>query len=207
MDAKGKIKESKAVYSSLRSEILLIEEMQRNVFLYMNSIFAVLYTLGVQFGHIFFLMTFIVLIPFQSKINYYSWAIRKMSIYIRVFFEETSDNIHWESFQTYPAFVRTAKYRANSIWGFFIRFSTALLGSLASISFIVMQINNFDASTGLSEAIIGGILILFAVVLAVLVWMITKGSSKEMDIELFDIIDHYKRDLESGHTPKEFRVK
>ena len=54
MDAKGKIKESKAVYSSLRSEILLIEEMQRNVFLYMNSIFAVLYTLGVQFGHIFF---------------------------------------------------------------------------------------------------------------------------------------------------------
>ena len=153
MDAKGMIKESKAVYSSLRSEILLIEEMQRNVFLYMNSIFAVLYTLGVQFGHIFFLMTFIVLIPFQSKINYYSWAIRKMSIYIRVFFEETSDNIHWESFQTYPAFVRTAKYRANSIWGFFIRFSTALLGSLASkmcirdrIFLLVMIFNTISIS-------------------------------------------------------------
>lgn len=64
MVSKKIIQENKLVYSSLRSEILLIEEMQRNMYLYMYSIFAVLYALGVQFGQIFYLVTFIVLIPF-----------------------------------------------------------------------------------------------------------------------------------------------
>ena len=206
METKEKIKESTLVYSSLRSEILLVEEMQRNIYLYMHSIFAVLYALGVQFSHIFFLVTYIVLIPFQCKINYYSWSITKMSVYIRVFFEETNDNMHWESFQTYPEYFRDFKHKNNSIWGFISRANTALLGILASISFVCIEIQNFNNSTNSSESIISGALIFVAVVLAILAWFITKQSFKRTDIELFSIIDHYKNDLESGHNPKDFRL-
>lgn len=207
MKTKKKIKESPLVYSSLRSEILLVEEMQRNMYLYMHSIFAALYALGVQFSHIFFLVTYIVLIPFQSKINYYAWTITKMSVYIRVFFEETNNDMHWETFQTYPKHFREFKHNNNSIWGFFSRANTALLGILASISFVIIEVKNYNNSTNSSESIISGTLIFVAIALAVLAGFITKQSFRRTDGETFRIIDDYKSDLEAGHNPKDFRLE
>ena len=201
-----RIKESELVYSSLRSEILLVEEMQRNMYLYMYSIFAVLYVLGVQFGHIFFLITFVVLIPFQSKINFYSWSITKMSVYIRVFFEETGNTIHWESFQTYPKHLQLYGHKNNSVWGFVSRVNTALLGILAAASFIIEEVKNFVHVSSKSEVIISILLIVLSIILAIWAWIITKQSFARTDIETFEIIDQYKRDLESGHTVKEYRL-
>ncbi len=49
-------------------------------------------------SHYLFLVTYIILIPFQSQIQRYKWSIKRMSAYIRVFFEYDGENIHWESF-------------------------------------------------------------------------------------------------------------
>lgn len=133
---KRRIHENMAVYSTLRDEIIAIQEMQRNMYLYMHTLFAALYAVGVQFGYMFFLLAFIVILPFQSKINAYSWSITRLSIYIRVFFEETRNDIHWESFQTYPQFMDTAQTKKMSPTGWIGNNSTLILGVLAWGSFI-----------------------------------------------------------------------
>lgn len=208
------IHENELVYSTLRNELIVIEEMQRNMYIYMYSIFAVLYAVGVQFGNIFFLLTYIVLIPFQCKIDLYNWSITKMSIYIRVFFEEKRNDIHWESLQTYPLLMREEKYKKGTIAGILSQYDTALLGCLAMISFIVMELkklfsyseNTIIISCSKESLIISCCLIIISVVLAFYTIVITKQSFPKKDIEAFNIIERYKNDLESGHLPSEYRI-
>jgi len=209
------IQESELVYSALRNELILIEEMQRNMYIYMYSIYAVLYAVGVQFGNIFFLLTYIVLIPFQSKIDLYNWSITKMSIYIRVFFEEKRNDIHWESLQTYPLLIRAEKHKKNTLAGIFSRYDAALLGCLATISFIFIEIkkffsfnaNSITISCSKDSLIISCFFIILSIVLAFYTIIITKQSFPKKDNEAFDIIERYKNDLESGHLPIEYRIK
>lgn len=45
------MKESKEEYTSLRNEIIIFEEVQRNVWLYMYVIFSTLFVLGLQWSY------------------------------------------------------------------------------------------------------------------------------------------------------------
>ncbi len=65
-----------------------MEEMQRNVWIYMYVLFCTLFVLGLEWSRYLFLVSYIVLIPFQCVINDYQWSISKMSTYIRIFFEK-----------------------------------------------------------------------------------------------------------------------
>lgn len=79
------MKERIEVYETIRNELIVIEELQRNVWIYMYVLFCTLFVLGLEWSHFLFLVSYIVLIPFQCVINDYQWSISKMSIYIRVF--------------------------------------------------------------------------------------------------------------------------
>lgn len=94
------MKERIEVYESLRSEIITMEELQRNVWIYMYVLFCTLFVLGLQWSNNLFLVTYIILIPFQCVINEYKWSIAKMSTYIRIFFENENKKISWESLHT-----------------------------------------------------------------------------------------------------------
>lgn len=177
------------------------------MYLYMYSVFAALYVFGMQAdgNHAVCLATYIVLIPLQGKIGYYSWSLTKMSIYIRVFFEEENNNMHWESLQGYPLHNQIVQCKNNTIWGFFNQRSTTLLGVLASTSFVALEVKGFHSDMILSEMIISGLWIFLAIILCVLNWWITKKSFERTDNEVFDLISHYRSDLESGYTVKNFR--
>lgn len=87
--AKGiRMKESKHEYESLRNEIIALEEIQRNVWLYMYVTFCSLFVLGLQWSHYLFLVTYVVIIPFQCVYNDYWWSISKIATYIRVFLKK-----------------------------------------------------------------------------------------------------------------------
>lgn len=82
------MKKNMSEYESIRCEFISMEEQQRNVWIYMYVLFAALFVLGLEFNHYLFLVTYIILIPFQIVINRYNWSISKMSTYIRIFYEE-----------------------------------------------------------------------------------------------------------------------
>ena len=98
------MKESKEEYTSLRNEIIIFEEVQRNVWLYMYVIFSTLFVLGLQWSYYLFLVAYVVIIPFQCVYNDYWWSISKISTYIRIFYEEENKNMNWESFHVHPIF-------------------------------------------------------------------------------------------------------
>ena len=83
------------VYESIRNEIVTMEGLQRNVWIYMYVLFCTLFVLGLQWSHYLFLVSYIILIPFQYVINDYRWSISKMSTYIRIFFEKDNKDISW----------------------------------------------------------------------------------------------------------------
>ena len=79
-------------YESIRNEIISMEEQQRNVWIHMYVLFITLFVLGIELSYHLFLVTYVVLIPFQVVINRYKWSISKMSTYIRLFYEKDEKN-------------------------------------------------------------------------------------------------------------------
>lgn len=122
-----------------------------------------------------------------------------------MFFEENRNDIHWESFQTYPYYKNCERKKKNSVWGFISNASTALLGSLSSLSFIFEEVKYLSTISDISAIIMNYVLIIISIILSILTWIITKHSSTNHDNKMFEIIDKYKSELENGHTPEEYR--
>lgn len=92
--------ENIAVYESLRNEIIATQETRANLVVYMYTVFAALFALGVEQSKVFFVIASFIVISFQSRINRCKYTIARISAYIKVFFEEERDDIHWESSHT-----------------------------------------------------------------------------------------------------------
>lgn len=122
-------------YISLRNEIISLEEQQRNVWIYMYVIFCTLFVLGLERSHYLFLVTYIVLIPFQCVINNFLWSIHKLSIYIRVFYESNNENLNWETFHQYYPYVNYSKEKSKSINDIIMISGATHLGLLATAFF------------------------------------------------------------------------
>lgn len=88
------IQENMVVYESLKNSALHCEDGIRNARLQMYTVYFVMLPFSFAY-HGIFLVTFIVLIAFQTIINTEKIAIERISSYIRVFFEEKRDDIHW----------------------------------------------------------------------------------------------------------------
>lgn len=85
-------------FDGLRNELISLEEQQRNVWIYMYILFTTIFVLGMELKNYYlFLVTYVILIPFQIVINRYAWNIRKISLYIKVFYENDIKELNWES--------------------------------------------------------------------------------------------------------------
>lgn len=111
------ISENMQEYESLRNELITMEELQRNVWIYMYVLFCTLFVLGLQWSYYFYLVTYIVLIPFQCVINDFHWSISKISTYIRIFFENERKDMNWENLHVYDSYQEYHKKKNNSLVG------------------------------------------------------------------------------------------
>lgn len=186
------------VYQTIRDEIIAMEELRRNVWIYMYILFCTLFALGLEWSNYFFLVTYIVLIPFQCMINDYQWAISKMSIYIRIFFENANKGINWESLHVYDKYKDYYKQKKKSVIGI-IRISGAShLGFLATVFYCGYTLRDLYVDNNFVLDIGNIFLIILSIILFVILVLINKDYYKDYDAELEKIMKKYKEEIEMG---------
>lgn len=146
-----KAKENLYEYSALRSEILTIEQNRVTCRMYMYTVFFAVFSFALRYRSLF-LVALTVLLVFQSFLNFDLWMMRKVSIYITLFFEKERNDIHWESMQDSPQYTDLDKSFHSLHAQFSVWISDHAAGMLALIT------TCFDLYFIFSEIIdIGGI--------------------------------------------------
>ena len=132
--------ENIAEYSALRDSIIQCEGSIKNDTIYMYVIYFALIVLGFEHSWML-LVSFVVLIIFQTHINEDRIAIEKVSAFIRVFFENQREDIHWETLnkdlngmEFYNKHIRNLGWYINKAGSSF----------LALVSFATLTINLFQ---------------------------------------------------------------
>ncbi len=156
-------------YESLRNEIIMLEEVQRNLWIYMYVIFCSLFVLGLQWSHYLFLVTYIVLMPFQCVFNDLWWSISRMSIYIQIFFEEECEDMNWETFQRSDIYTYYSERKNKKIIEIIRRTGSIHLGVLSTGFFSGYIIKNSYQNNVLSFHIIDFLLILLSIFLLIFI--------------------------------------
>lgn len=188
-------KESIQEYESLRNEIISLHEIQRNIWINMYILFCTLFVLGLQWSHYLFLVTYIILIPFQCVINDFRWTIFRIATYIRVFFEEENKGLNWETLQVHSAYQEYYKNRNNSLDGL-IRVSGAVhLGFLSTGFFCGCTLisNYYNGKFSLNGLDI--FLMLLSVFVLSVVCVVNGNYYKRYDDKLEKIIRQYKNEV------------
>lgn len=138
------MKENIIVYEALRNHILHFQSAIMNETICMYTVYITLFSLGFAYRWLF-LVSFIVLLVFQSMINCHLWEVRKATIYIEVFFEKKRDDIHWELLHrdsTYQSVVVKSKIR--SIDWYIRKNGASLLAILSFVSILSISIYNVN---------------------------------------------------------------
>ena len=130
--------ENMAVYETLRSHIISCENRISNERISMYVVYFALLAFAVNYSWLI-LVSFLVLIVFQTLINMDRILISKASIYIKEFFEKGS-NIHWETWHSDKYFKIYRKNYKNIAW--WINEIAASL--LAFVSFAALLITSFQ---------------------------------------------------------------
>lgn len=141
--------ENIAVYESLRNEIIATQGVRANMIVYMYTVYIALFALGVERGRVFFVISYVILISFQAKINRCKYTIARISTYIRVFFEEERDDMHWETTNTVGKRPASKLKADNEFISFLSGMSTVQLGIISFICFCVSVVLNYDEKVGL----------------------------------------------------------
>lgn len=188
------MKEKIEVYETIRNEIISIQELQRNVWIYMYVLFGTLFVLGLEWSNYLFLVAYVILIPFQCVINDYQWSISKMSTYIRIFFEEVDEQIGWESLHIFPNYKEYYKNKSRSIRGI-IRISGAVhLGFLATLFYCYDVLCQSYKNGIFALGFIDIIWIVVSLICFILLILINKDYYYNYDIELEKVIRKYKEE-------------
>lgn len=188
------MKEKMEVYETIRNEIISIQELQRNVWIYMYVLFGTLFVLGLQWSKYLFLVSYVILIPFQCIINDYRWSISKMSTYIRVFFEEEDKEIGWESLHIYSKYKEYYRNKRKRISGI-IRISGAVhLGFLSTFFFCWNILQNSYANEVFKIGIIDLIWIVISIILFMILILVNKDYYHDYDQELEEVMRKYKKE-------------
>lgn len=182
-------------YASIRSEIISMEEQQRNVWIHMYVLFITIFVLGLELSYHLFLVTYIVLIPFQIVINRYCWSIAKMSAFIRLFYEQDDTNLNWESMHTYIEYKYYYKGLNSSLTGKIRYTGVAQLGFLATVFYIGYSVCNVSNRSQIMLNSLDLILIIISVCLFFLTVMLNKEYRKNYVEDLENVIQKYKDNL------------
>lgn len=188
------MKEKMEVYETIRNEIISIQELQRNVWIYMYVLFGTLFVLGLEWSNYLFLVSYVILMPFQCLINDYQWSISKMSTYIRIFFEEEDKEIGWESLHIYSGYKEYYRNKSKSIRGI-IRISGAVhLGFLSTFFYCWNILHNSFVNKIYMIGVVELIWIIISVILFAALIMINKDFYHDYDNELEKVMRKYKEE-------------
>lgn len=189
-----KMKEKMEVYETIRNEIISIQELQRNMWIYMYVLFGTLFVLGLEWSNYLFLVSYVILIPFQCIINDYQWSISKMSTYIRIFFEEQDRNMGWESLHIYSRYKEYFMNRSKSIGGI-IRISGAVhLGGLSTFFYCWDILQKSYINGIFTIGIMDLVWIVIAIVLFTILILVNKDFYHDYDSELEEVMRKYKEE-------------
>jgi len=184
--------------NNLRNEIISKQEQKRNVWLHMYILFISLFVLGLEISHYLFLLTFVILIPYQEVINNMEWNVSRISAYIRAFYEEDYPDLNWETMNThYSAYLEYLKKQVRGVSGFIRNAGSIHLGFLATAFFIGRLLKeNFIANDGvfILEPI-DILLILFSIGLFFVTVLINLDSRTNHKPDLEPIIKGYKEEV------------
>lgn len=153
-------------FNNLRNEIISKQEQKRNVWLHMYILFISLFVLGLEISYYLFLLTFVILIPYQEVINNMEWNVSRISAYIRTFYERDNADLNWETMNThYPPYLNYLGTRVKGLSGFVRNAGSIHLGFLAAAFFIGCLLReNFLSNGGvLALNVIDIFLILFSI--------------------------------------------
>lgn len=184
------------VYESIRNEIVTMEGLQRNVWIYMYVLFCTLFVLGLQWSHYLFLVSYIILIPFQYVINDYRWSISKMSTYIRIFFEKDNKDISWESLHVSECYKEYDRRKRKSIKSIVGMSGAVHLGILATGFYCGYTLNNSYINNKFILGFGNIVLIILSIILLMILITINREYYKNYDIELENIMRKYKKEKE-----------
>lgn len=188
------MKEKMEVYEAIRNELIVVEEMQRNVWIYMYVLFCTLFVLGLEWSYFLFLVSYVILIPFQCVINDYQWSIAKMSTYIRIFFEKEDKEIGWESLHTYSGYKKYYRNKSKSIRGI-IRISGAVhLGFLSTFFYCWNILQKSYVNGAFTIGIVELIWVVISIILFIILILVNKDFYHDYDNELEDVMKKYKEE-------------
>ncbi len=112
--------ENMAVYEALRNEIVSTQGMRTTLIVYMYTVYFTIVTFGtITSGEtginnrIPYVVSLLVLIFFQSKIQRCAYTIARISAYIIVFFETDRKDIHWETVNCNRGVAKKAKNKIS----------------------------------------------------------------------------------------------
>ena len=183
-----KIGENPAVYESLRNGIIATQGTRANYIVYMYSVYAIIFGIGVERSSIYFVVALIILISFQAKINRCKYTISRISAFIRVFFEEKQNDIHWEEANIHESTSEFKKKMDSKLSSVLSGTSSLQLGLLSLFSYTTKTAYNWFASkytwsSHKYEVIIEVALIIFSIAGVVVLYLL----NGEFDVDKDDI--------------------
>lgn len=203
MKVGAKMQSELAELNNLRNEIISDQQQKRNVWLHMYILFVSLFVIGLEVSHYTFLLTFVILIPYQEVINNMDWNVSRISAYIRIFYESKDPNLNWETMNTkYIPYRRYFDKRIKGVTGFIRNAGSIHLGFMATAFFIGQHlIENYTANGGaISFNIIDTLLLILSVVLFFVTILINHDGKKDYKLEIEPIIEGYKREVTSRNA-------
>lgn len=140
------MRENLLVYEALRENILHKEDSITTSIIYMYVTYFALLAIGFVWNHWISLISFIDLIVFQSMINSNQWAVLKSSYYIKIFFENERNDIHWETLHGDKRYKLVYDEVNRNVGWYFCKYGSSFLSviSFLAILFSNMQICAWD---------------------------------------------------------------
>lgn len=181
--------------NNIRNELVADQEQRRNVWINMYVLYAALFVLGIQVSYYLFLVTYLIILPFQATINNLVWNVSRLSAYIRVFYEEEDESLNWETMNAnYDIYTKYLKKMEGRLSAWIRNTSAAQLGGMSTIFFIVMLIYDKHLS---GIEVFDIFLIIASVLLFLISLKLSVDYNKSYKAELESITRQYKNYLES----------
>lgn len=139
------IEENMAVYEALKNTALHCEDGIRNARIYMYTIYFTLLSLGFTYRWMF-LVSFFVLIAFQTMINMDRVAVERVSSFIRIFFESKRNDMHWSLLNKDEDHLAAYRTQYQNI-GWYINYAGAsLLSVLSLLAMLITYLHDYNIS-------------------------------------------------------------
>lgn len=183
------LNENLHLYDSLRNEITTMESIQMNLWIAIYASYLTLFILAIELSHYILLLTFVILIPFQSQLLRYRWSIIRMSEYVKLFFELDRGDMHWELFHESEELVQyNLKFNKKlaSILSYTVTVQLGLLSTTAFCSITLYQ------SIQKYNIVWYDVLFIIISIICLIITSILNHQYKEFGADIKPVIENFK---------------